>query len=93
MLTAEDDVVISTRRAGEGASGIVLGIAVGLWALLLEELGIVSGTAVVQVIPRAAVLRGIELRTSTLASISYFQFCRAGGIYIAGATYYFAGSV
>jgi hypothetical protein len=93
MLTAEDYVVISTRRAGEGASGIVLGIAVGLWALLLEELGIVSGTAVVQVIPRAAVLRGIELRTSTLASISYFQFCRADGIYIAGATYYFAGSV
>jgi hypothetical protein len=93
MLTAEDDVVISTRRAGEGASGIVLGIAVGLWALLLEELGIVSGTAVVQVIPRAAVLRGIELRTSTLASISYFQFCRANSIYIAGATYYFAVGV
>jgi hypothetical protein len=90
MLTAEDYVVISTRRAGEGASGIVLGIAVGLWALLLEELGIVSGTAVVQVIPRAAVLRGIELRTSTLASISYFQFCRADGIYVAGAAYHFA---
>jgi len=47
MLTAEDYVVISTRRAGEGASGIVLGIAVGLWALLLEELGIVGRTAVV----------------------------------------------
>lgn len=72
LLTAEDDVVISTRRAGEGASGIVFGIAVRLWAFLLEEFGIVCGRAVVEVGSRAAVLRRIESSTSTFATISYF---------------------
>ena len=75
MLTAEDDVVIrSTRRAGEGAGGIVLGIAVRLWALPLEEFRIVAGRAVVQVGACAAVLRRIESSTSTPASTRYFQF-------------------
>jgi len=89
LLTAEDDVIISTRRAGEDASGIVLGIAVRLWALPLEEFGIVIGnTVVVCVGSRAAVLRGIQLRTRTVASICYFQFCRAGSNYVVRATYF-----
>lgn len=72
VLTAEDDVVITTRRAGEGATGIVFGIAVSLWALLLEEFRIVCRRAVVQVGSRAAVLRGIESSTGTFAPVSYF---------------------
>ena len=75
MLTAEDDVVIrSTSSTGEGASGIVLGIAVRLWALPLEEFRIVAGRAVVQVGACTAVLRRIESSTSTPASTRYFQF-------------------
>jgi len=89
-LTAEDDVVISTSRASEGAGTSVLGIAVGLWALPLEEFRIVRGRAAVEVGACAAVLRRIESSTSTLASLGYFQFWRADGIYVAGACYFFA---
>lgn len=74
VLTTEDDVVISTTRAGGGASSIVLGIAVCLWALLLEEFGIVGGRTVVAVGSRAAVLRLIESSASTFAPIPYSQF-------------------
>jgi len=90
LLTAEDDVVVTTRRAGEGASSIVLGIAVRLWALPLEEFGIIWGRAVVEVGARAAVFRLIESSASTFAPISYFQFWRADCIYVAAASYFLA---
>jgi len=90
MLTAEDDVVISTCWASEGAGTIILGIAVRLWALLLEEHRIIRGRAGVEVGACAAVLRLIESSTSTFASIGYFQLWRADGIYVAVACYFFA---
>jgi len=74
VLTAEDDVVISTTSASEDASDIVIGIAVRLWALRLEESGIVTRRALVLVLVRAAVVRLTESNTSTFAPIPYFQF-------------------
>lgn len=93
LLRAEGDVIISTRRASEGASIIIFRITVGLWALSLEKLGIAGRRAVVDVVPRAAVLRGVQSDTSTVASIIDFQICRAGGSYVAAAARCRAASV
>jgi len=80
---AEDNFVVCTRSTGERAWSIILCIAVGLWALILEYFGIFGRRAIVQVVPSAAVLRGVESYTGAVASISHFQFCRADGIYVA----------
>lgn len=93
MLTAEDNFVITTSRASESAGTIILRIAVRLRALPLEEFGIVCERAVVQEGARAAVLRRIESNTSALASTGYFQLRRADGIYVAGASDFFAVGV
>ena len=59
---AEDDAVASAGRAGEGAGPVVVGVAVGLRALVLEELRVPARPAPVRgpVIPAAAVLVGAE---------------------------------
>lgn len=93
VLGAEGDVVISTRSASGGASIIVFGIAISLWALPLKELGILRRRAVVGVVSRAAVLRSIESSATTVAPIDHFQFCRAARSYVAATLNCWAATV
>ena len=42
----KDYLVVGAGRATESAGGIIHGVAVGIWAHLLEEVGVVRGAAV-----------------------------------------------
>lgn len=83
IAAAENDFIVIASGATEGAVGVVICIAVGLGALPLENLGIISRTAIVQIIPRAAILRFIQTSAGAIASIGNPQFRGADGSYVA----------
>lgn len=85
IAAAENDFIVGASRASEGAGGVVFCIAVGLGALALEKLRVSSGTAIVHIIPRAAILRGIESSAGALASVGNYQSTGADGSYVAAA--------
>ncbi|KAK8444498.1 hypothetical protein SEVIR_9G146801v4 [Setaria viridis] len=74
---AEDDVVVGSAGASVGARRVVLGVAVGVRALPLEEPRVVGGPAGVLLRPRAAVLVRLEHRARVVAA--------AGGAQLGGA--------
>nr|CAD1841469.1 unnamed protein product [Ananas comosus var. bracteatus] len=82
LSVAEDDLVVGPRRAGEGAGGIVLGIAVGLGAQILEEPGVIRGAAAAGV---AAVLVRLEDRAGVVAAGGRLQLAGALGGHVGGA--------
>lgn len=55
-------LVVGDRRATESAGAIVLGVAVGIWAHLLEENRVVRGAAIACRITGAAVSVLVEHR-------------------------------
>lgn len=87
---AEDDFIVSASGTSESAGGIVSCVAVGLRAFSLEETRIISGRAILQKRPGAAILRCIESSTGALTSVGHPQCCRALGIYVAAALDSFA---
>ena len=60
-LRAQHDLVVGSRRAGEGAGLVVLGVAVRIGAFPLEEHGVLGGRAVVGELAPAAVGVAAEL--------------------------------
>lgn len=83
IAAAENDFIVIASGATEGAVGVVICIAVGLGALPLEKLGIISRTAIVRIIPRAAISRFFQISAGVLASIGNPEFRGAAGSYVA----------
>jgi hypothetical protein len=74
---AEDDVVVGAAGAGVGAGGVVLGVAVRVGALALEELGVVGGPAGVLGRPGAAVPVLLEHGARVVAAAGHPELGRA----------------
>uniref|UniRef100_A0ACD6A627 Uncharacterized protein n=1 Tax=Avena sativa TaxID=4498 RepID=A0ACD6A627_AVESA len=74
---AEDDLVVGAAGASVGAGGVVLGVAVGVRALPLEEPGVVGRPAVVRRRAGAAVLVLLEHRAGVVAPSSGLELVRA----------------
>ena len=84
ILRAEGDLIVGTRRTGKQAGPIILRIAVGIRAPLLEEFR-ECGLPTASLPISATILIGLEHRTWVVASAWGLQLARALSIYVCGA--------
>jgi hypothetical protein len=82
---AEDDLVVGSGGAGEGAGGVILGVAVRVGALPLEVPGVVGRVAVVGRRADAAVLVLLEHGARVVAHAVLPQLGRAARVHVHGA--------
>ena len=82
----KDYLVFGAGWATESAGGIILGVAVGIWAHLLEEVGVVRGAAVACHSPGTAVPILLEHRARAVTTPRRLQTGRALRRYVGSAT-------
>lgn len=73
----EDDLVVGARRAAENGRGLILGVAVGIWAHLFKEDRVVSGAAIAYCVPGAAIFVLVEHRACVVTAPRRLQLAWA----------------